>query len=518
MASARTMWQSEMAHYVYLTLGDLRISSLFDLVIDYSDSLPALEDLKDCLRHTDDYRKLVAIFGTAVRTRLLHPGAATADIIHHYVSTIRAMRHIDQSGTVLDLVSGPLREYLRTRKDAIRCIVTMITGDDAEGEGPGFLAELEAEGEGYDPDADFYGLDADKQALKDIQEELWEPPPFVIPGQPRRRRSTAPGDVVGMLVNIYGSRELFVSEYRSMLADRLLAKTDFDCDRELRTLELLKVRFGEQTLHAAEVMLRDLADSKRINANVRAMANNTTPLKAHNDLVPLDSFGVTIISELFWPQMANEEFTVPRGVQAMMRTFGHKYHALKAPRVLKWKPTVGTVSLTLTIGEKDIEFTVSPLHAALLIKFEEHAEWAPTDLAESLGVNADTLRRKIVYWINQGVILEVRGEGRASLLYRRSEELQRPAGGGADDGDSGMDVDGGEVPTVDPMSHYEPFVLGMLTNFDSLPLDRIHNMLKMFVTDPPYDRSIDQLSAFMGRLTTEDKVVLEGGVYKKARG
>lgn len=29
-----------------------------------------------------------------------------------------------------------------------------------------------------------------------------------------------------------------------MLADRLLAKTDYDCDRELRTLELLKARGG----------------------------------------------------------------------------------------------------------------------------------------------------------------------------------------------------------------------------------------------------------------------------------
>jgi anaphase-promoting complex subunit 2 len=46
-----------------------------------------------------------------------------------------------------------------------------------------------------------------------------------------------------------------------MLADRLLAKTDYDCDRELRTLELLKVRFGEGNLHSAEVMLR-VGDSR----------------------------------------------------------------------------------------------------------------------------------------------------------------------------------------------------------------------------------------------------------------
>lgn len=45
--------------------------------------------------------------------------------------------------------------------------------------------------------------------------------------------------------------------HRSMLADRLLCKgSDYDCDRELRTLELLKLRFGESSLHNAEVMLK----------------------------------------------------------------------------------------------------------------------------------------------------------------------------------------------------------------------------------------------------------------------
>ena len=33
-----------------------------------------------------------------------------------------------------------------------------------------------------------------------------------------------------------------------MLAERLLAKGDYDCDKEIRTLELLKIRFGENNL------------------------------------------------------------------------------------------------------------------------------------------------------------------------------------------------------------------------------------------------------------------------------
>ncbi len=41
--------------------------------------------------------------------------------------------------------------------------------------------------------------------------------------------------------------------YRSLLAEKLLGKTDYECDREIRTLELLKLRFGEANLHNCEV-------------------------------------------------------------------------------------------------------------------------------------------------------------------------------------------------------------------------------------------------------------------------
>ena len=38
-----------------------------------------------------------------------------------------------------------------------------------------------------------------------------------------------------------------------MLSDKLLSKTDYSCDREIRTLELLKLRFGDANLHNCEV-------------------------------------------------------------------------------------------------------------------------------------------------------------------------------------------------------------------------------------------------------------------------
>ena len=72
------------------------------------------------------------------------------------------------------------------------------------------------------------------------------------------------------------------------------------------------------------------------------------------------------------------------------------------------------------------------------------------------------------------------------------------------------------VRTMQEMKVYEQYIMGMLTNFSAgLPLDRIHNMLKMFVSEPPYDKSAAQLEAFLGRLVNEEKLAFASDLYTK---
>lgn len=53
------------------------------------------------------------------------------------------------AGVILGAVAGPIRRYLRERKDTIRCIVTMLTDDGAEDVGALFaeLGNMETVGE-----------------------------------------------------------------------------------------------------------------------------------------------------------------------------------------------------------------------------------------------------------------------------------------------------------------------------------------------------------------------------------
>lgn len=56
----------------------------------------------------------------------------------------------------------------------------------------------------------------------------------------------------------------------------------------------------------------------------------------------------------------------------------------------------------------------------------------------------------------------------------------------------------------------------MLTNLNKLPLDRIHNNLKMFMSggDNQYDKSLPELQQLLWRLSAEGKLEQVDGEYR----
>ena len=98
--------------------------------------------------------------------------------------------------------------------------------------------------------------------------------PDSVEADPKRSsRSRRLSDILSMLVQIYGSKKLFVTEYRTLLAKKLLKNTTFNTDQEVYTLERLKQRFGEAPLHPCEIMMKDVADSRRINKGIKTMVD-----------------------------------------------------------------------------------------------------------------------------------------------------------------------------------------------------------------------------------------------------
>ena len=118
---------------LYETYTKTRIEQLFEIIIEFPESQPALEDLRDCLAQTEGLRTLLtSSLRQVLDAKLLHPGVNTADILTAYIAAIRALRVLDNSGVVLELVCSNVRRYLKTREDTVRCIVQSLIGEPTE--------------------------------------------------------------------------------------------------------------------------------------------------------------------------------------------------------------------------------------------------------------------------------------------------------------------------------------------------------------------------------------------------
>eukprot|EP00466_Bigelowiella_natans_P008055 jgi/Bigna1/73813/fgenesh1_pg.26_\ len=263
-AAAESSWHQRVVMFTYRKFAAMRIDEMWDIILEFPDTEAALCDLRKALAFTGDHHLLIQSLKHTFNNRLLTPGANTQDILLQYSYTIGALCVVDPTRIILKAIGPRICGYLRSRSDTVRCIVGSLIdpkGDEKERDG---LAELAAD---LDPLGNTEERHSDDETGDPFE---WEPDAILADSSKVRGATTAhKSDILQMLMTIYGSNALFIKEYRLLLADLLVNKIDYDTDKQVQQLELLKIRFGENAMHACDVMLRDLANSKRINSHIR---------------------------------------------------------------------------------------------------------------------------------------------------------------------------------------------------------------------------------------------------------
>ncbi|KAJ8897014.1 hypothetical protein PR048_002360 [Dryococelus australis] len=358
-------FRQKLLHLLYETYTRTLIDQIFNIIIEYPESSPAIEDLRVCVEKTDLRDDLVTNLRECMVTRLLHPGVNTPDVVTAYVAAIKTLRQLDPTGVLLETVTKPVRKYLRNRDDTVRCVVSSLTED-----GPADLGDELVRGNAKD-------IDENSPTDEDIENwETWEPDPVdADPSNTSKSRRTS--DIISMLVNVYGSKEVFVNEYRILLADRLLTQTSFDTDKEIRYLELLKLRFGESQMHYCEVMLKDLYDSKRINAHLLS-----EPTFQLDKLIVYSTFqefptSAKILSAQFWPPFKEETLELPPFVKEHLNLFTKAFETLKGNRTLSWKHHLGSVNLEIELKDRKLSMSVTPVQATIIWHFQDKMDLMP---------------------------------------------------------------------------------------------------------------------------------------------
>ncbi|GJU39095.1 hypothetical protein Tco_1192052 [Tanacetum coccineum] len=92
-------WQLRLEYFAYETLQDLRITKLFEIIVDYPDSVPAIDDLKQCLEYTGQHSKLVDSFISSLRWE---PDPIKADPL----KGSRYRRRVDVLGMIVIIIGS----------------------------------------------------------------------------------------------------------------------------------------------------------------------------------------------------------------------------------------------------------------------------------------------------------------------------------------------------------------------------------------------------------------------------
>lgn len=110
-------------------LAGLRTRELFDIALGWPNSSWALDDLRTAVNTPQRRRQLTDVFSADLQQRLLHPGASTLQILRGYICIIWSFHSLDHSRVLLERVSYPLEDYLRSREDTIKIIITGLLSD-----------------------------------------------------------------------------------------------------------------------------------------------------------------------------------------------------------------------------------------------------------------------------------------------------------------------------------------------------------------------------------------------------
>ncbi|KAK3939123.1 anaphase-promoting complex subunit 2 [Diplogelasinospora grovesii] len=559
-------------------LAALRTGELFDIVLAWPSARGALDDLRATITTAPRRLQLTGKFIRALQKRLLHPGCSTLQILRTYIAIIRTFHSLDHSKVLLGHVEPCLQLYLCQRDDAIRLVVTGLlaspeeiraarkANDAAVKQG----RKMEVENDAFttpakDPvkaapstttrqgDSSARDVSATKlvelgvllndasqtrRTAPEVDEDLdwddmkWMPDPVDAGANYKRPKSE---DVIGTLISALGSEDVFIKEFASIVAERLLGEPARH-DQELRVLDLLKRRFGEGALQDCDVMIRDVQDSRRVDAAIRTMRQ----LQQFQQRQPRGGVGdgpqyhARVLSRLFWPNLDREHFLLPQPVVDQQKWYEKGYESLKSNRKLTWLNQLGQARVELELEDRTVTADCTTAEATVIYAFQEDGEEAVTktvdELYMQLQMDEDMIAAALSFWVSKGV-LRKQGEVYTVIETLQEEEATTAAAAAAaaatapeqNTADKGDESAGSPLRPAankkpakerEKEAMYWQYIRGMLTNASAtMPLGQMAMMMKMLIPEG-FPWSNEELQDFLAEKVKEGLMEIVGGKYK----
>ena len=416
-----------------------KIDSFFEIISKFPESKPTLIDIKICISSFDK-NIFINRIKEQLKKRLLYPGVSTRIIIEIFIRIIKIMRIIDSSNNyMLELLSQPIKEYLLNRKDTMQWIITAIISEEdvnmIEDMSKAYVKNVQSK------DYDYLS--------SDDEPENWEP--INLKGIKYNDKYISNDfkntniDIVSILVNVFGSPEKFMEQYKRMLIERKITDNNFEIEQEIKNLELLKLKFGENLLTNCEIIIQHIKESKKIN----------------NKLFKDPSFTCQIINSNYWPFIKTNHFDLSSlddtnkektdnnsniintnsektpydefliKFNNKLKNYQKLYSDNKFSRKIEFYTNLGYCHLTLSFSNGNYEFVVSPLSYLIIQFFDEENKnnfklFNIDYISNKLHSESLCVKQSLDFWLSKGVLKKVKKEGVANENNNENDYYYEP--------------------------------------------------------------------------------------------
>ena len=416
-----------------------KIDSFFEIISKFPESKPTLIDIKICISSFDK-NIFINRIKEQLKKRLLYPGVSTRIIIEIFIRIIKIMRIIDSSNNyMLELLSQPIKEYLLNRKDTMQWIITAIISEEdvnmIEDMSKAYVKNIQSK------DYDYLS--------SDDEPENWEP--INLKGIKYNDKYISNDfkntniDIVSILVNVFGSPEKFMEQYKRMLIERKITDNNFEIEQEIKNLELLKLKFGENLLTNCEIIIQHIKESKKIN----------------NKLFKDPSFTCQIINSNYWPFIKTNHFDLSSlddtnkektdnnsniintnsektpydefliKFNNKLKNYQKLYSDNKFSRKIEFYTNLGYCHLTLSFSNGNYEFVVSPLSYLIIQFFDEENKnnfklFNIDYISNKLHSESLCVKQSLDFWLSKGVLKKVKKEGVANENNNENDYYYEP--------------------------------------------------------------------------------------------
>ncbi|KAE9551159.1 hypothetical protein FO519_005629 [Halicephalobus sp. NKZ332] len=362
------------------------ISRVYELFVEnYPYSKRSVYQLMKAMQSLQWYgrEKLISMLIKEVKRKLLKMGVTTKAILTAYANVVECLTYFDPSSVLVHKVCEVIREYVTTRPETMKTIIRFITAE-RPGESDGKSGALILSEKHMEAVNDEYIL-----AIEETSKNSWDkwmPDPYdANPNESRLFRQSA--DVFSMLVMIYGSKEMFVKEYRDFLAERLKINGWAILEHERTYINMMKNRFHDGELTSCDVMLRDIEHSRDISSE------------------QLQNLDIRVISDVFWP--TSRDIKVPEipMLENIKKDYEKYFEKQKMHRKLRWFSSYGGyVKMNVGIGEKQVEIQVDMLQYSVIVMFLEQTTYTFDEIKANIELSNKELNEVIDWWVRMGCL------------------------------------------------------------------------------------------------------------------